>query len=306
MKRSAFRPADSRPADSRSDESFVTDSRRAAVSQQPFMQRLKTDPETRRHTLRAGASGIALALAIASILTQKAGHAAEQSSATPDAAVMLARADAFRSTADDAKTDIDITNIDNGQSGDDTHYLVYTRGDGDTLALTKSGENEGQKYLATTRGHWFYVPNTRSAVRINGMQRLQGEVVISDITRTHWADSYRATIAPTPGPVANGHATTELDLTATDQDNVYPKIKLWVTSDTQAPVRAQFFLASGLLFRSAEFSAPVAVNGRPVIKRITYHNEVEKQRASVVEIVDGQPHKIPSGWFNPDTLADGN
>jgi hypothetical protein len=301
MKRSA-----SRPDDSPSHDSLVTVSRTAEASQQPFVQRLKTDADTRRHALRAVASAVALALAIACTLTQQPGHAAEQSSAQPDAAAMLARADAFRSTAADAKTDIDITNLDDGQSGDVTHYLVYTRGDGDTLALTKSGENAGQKYLATTRGHWFYVPNTRSAVRINGMQRLQGEVVISDITRTHWADSYRASIAPTPGPVTNGHATIELDLTATDQDNVYPKIKLWVASDTQAPVRAQFFLASGLLFRSADFSAPVAVNGRPVVKRITYHNEVEKQRASVVEIGDGQPHKIPSGWFNPDTLADGN
>ena len=217
---------------------------------------------------------------------------------------MLARADAYRSTAADTQTNIQITNEVGGQSGDATRYLVYTRGNGDTLALTRSGENDGQKYLATTRGHWFYVPNTRSAVRINGMQRLQGEVVISDITRTHWADSYRATAAPGTTPIA-GKPATELDLTATDPDNVYPTIKLWVTPDTDVPVRAQFFLASGLLFRSADFSAPVDANGRKVIRKITYRNEVEKQRASVVDILDGQPRKIPSGWFNPDTLADG-
>lgn len=121
---------------------------------------------------------------------------AAQAADAPTAQTMLARADAYRSTAADTQTNIRITNEVGGQSGDATRYLVYTRGNGDTLALTRSGENDGQKYLATTRGHWFYVPNTRSAVRINGMQRLQGEVVISDITRTHWADSYRATAAP--------------------------------------------------------------------------------------------------------------
>ncbi|RQV68594.1 outer membrane lipoprotein-sorting protein [Burkholderia cenocepacia] len=229
-----------------------------------------------------------------------AAHAAD----TPTAQTMLARADAYRSTAADTQTSIRITNEVGGQAGDATRYLVYTRGNGDTLALTRSGENDGQKYLATTRGHWFYVPNTRSAVRINGMQRLQGEVVISDITRTHWADSYRATAVPGTTPIA-GKPATELDLSATDPDNVYPTIKLWVTPDADVPVRAQFFLASGLLFRSADFSAPVDVNGRKVIRKITYRNEVEKQRASVVDILDGQPRKIPSGWFNPDTLADG-
>ncbi|MBP0604862.1 outer membrane lipoprotein-sorting protein [Burkholderia cenocepacia] len=229
-----------------------------------------------------------------------AAHAAD----TPTAQTMLARADAYRSTAADTQTNIRITNEVGGQAGDATRYLVYTRGNGDTLALTRSGENDGQKYLATTRGHWFYVPNTRSAVRINGMQRLQGEVVISDITRTHWADSYRATAVPGTTPIA-GKPATELDLSATDPDNVYPTIKLWVTPDTDVPVRAQFFLASGLLFRSADFSAPVDANGRKVIRKITYRNEVEKQRASVVDILDGQPRTIPSGWFNPDTLADG-
>ncbi|WP_175976025.1 outer membrane lipoprotein-sorting protein [Burkholderia sp. BCC1047] len=229
-----------------------------------------------------------------------AAHAAD----TPTAQTMLARADAYRSTAADTQTNIRITNEVGGQAGDATRYLVYTRGNGDTLALTRSGENDGQKYLATTRGHWFYVPNTRSAVRINGMQRLQGEVVISDITRTHWADSYRATAVPGTTPIA-GKPATELDLSAADPDNVYPTIKLWVTPDTDVPVRAQFFLASGLLFRSADFSAPVDANGRKVIRKITYRNEVEKQRASVVDILDGQPRKIPSGWFNPDTLADG-
>ncbi|RQU92037.1 outer membrane lipoprotein-sorting protein [Burkholderia cenocepacia] len=229
-----------------------------------------------------------------------AAHAAD----TPTAQTMLARADAYRSTAADTQTNIRITNEVGGQAGDATRYLVYTRGNGDTLALTRSGENDGQKYLATTRGHWFYVPNTRSAVRINGMQRLQGEVVISDITRTHWADSYRATAVPGTTPIA-GKPATELDLSATDPDNVYPAIKLWVTPDADVPVRAQFFLASGLLFRSADFSAPVDANGRKVIRKITYRNEVEKQRASVVDILDGQPRKIPSGWFNPDTLADG-
>lgn len=229
-----------------------------------------------------------------------AAHAAD----APTAQTMLARADAYRSTAADTQTNIEITNLAGGQSGDATRYLVYTRGNGDTLALTRSGENDGQKYLATTRGHWFYVPNTRSAVRINGMQRLQGEVVISDITRTHWADSYRATAAPGTTAIA-GKPATELDLTATDPDNVYPTIKLWVTPDSDVPVRAQFFLASGLLFRSADFSTPVDANGRKVIRKITYRNEIEKQRASVVDILDGQPRKIPSGWFNPDTLADG-
>ncbi|KVE25781.1 hypothetical protein WS67_17970 [Burkholderia singularis] len=249
-----------------------------------------------RITPRPAAFAVAFALAVST-----AAHASEP----PSAQALLARADAYRSASSDTQTQIRITNLVSGQPNDATRYLVYTRGNGDTLALTKSGENSGQKYLATTLGHWFYVPNTRSAVRINGMQRLQGEVVISDITRTHWADSYRATAAPGTTTIG-GKSATELDLSATDPDNVYPTIKLWIAADSDAPVRAQFFLASGLLFRSADFSAPVAVNGRQVIRQITYRNEVEKQRASVVDILDGEPHRIPSGWFNPDTLADGH
>ena len=111
------------------------------------------------------------------------------------------------------------------------------------------------------------------------MQRLQGEVVISDITRTHWADSYRASPrrARRRSPASR---PPSLDLTATDPDNVYPTIAR-VTPDTDVPVRAQFFLASGLLFRSADFSAPVDANGRKVIRKITYRNEIESSaRAS--------------------------
>ncbi|WP_390174013.1 outer membrane lipoprotein-sorting protein [Robbsia andropogonis] len=222
-----------------------------------------------------------------------------------NANAILARADAYRSAASDTKTRIEITNVTDGQVGDDTKYVVYTRANGDTLALTQNGENQGQKYLATTRGHWFYVPNTHSAVRINGMQRLQGEVVISDITRTHWATSYRAVAVPGTTTVADQSAT-ELDLNATDPDNVYPKIKLWVVSGSAVPLRAQFFLASGLLFRSADFSTPVVVNGRQVIRKITYHNEIEKQRSSVINILGSQAQSIPAGRFNPDTLADDN
>ncbi|WP_244125354.1 outer membrane lipoprotein-sorting protein [Burkholderia gladioli] len=251
-----------------------------------------------RTLLAAFGTALTLCAGTLALLSAPRALAADQ----PAAQTMLARADAYRSTSSDTQTDIRITNLVGQQQDDATRYLVYTRANGDTLALTRSGENDGQKYLATTRGHWFYVPNTRSAVRINGMQRLQGEVVISDITRTHWADSYRATTGA--ATTIDGRAATELDLAATDPDNVYPSIKLWVATGTDVPIRAQFFLASGLLFRSADFATPVEVDGRKVIRQITYRNEVEKQRASVVDILDGKPHRIPSGWFNPDTLAD--
>ncbi|MEX3959732.1 outer membrane lipoprotein-sorting protein [Trinickia sp. EG282A] len=221
-------------------------------------------------------------------------------------AQMLARADSYRTGSDDAQTRVRITNVIDGSQEDGTDYLVYARTNGDTLAITQTGENQGQKYLATDEGHWFYVPNTRRAVRINGLQRLQGEVVISDITRTHWAKTYSATVAGNAAAQIDGRDVMELDLAATDPDSVYPKVKLWVTSNGDVPVRAQFFLASGLLFRTADFGPLVDINGRKLIDKITYRNEIEKKRASVVQLSNGEARKLPVSWFNPDSLSNAN
>jgi hypothetical protein len=246
-------------------------------------------------TLRAARTFLAASLAFA---------CAAALAATPTD--MLARADSYRTGSDDAKTQIRITNVIDGTQQDGTNYLVYARTNGDTLAVTQTGENQGQKYLATDQGHWFYVPNTRRAIRINGMQRLQGEVVISDITRTHWAKSYTATQPDNATSQIDGKDVTELDLTAIDPDSVYPKVKLWVTANADVPVRAQFFLASGLLFRTADFGSLVDINGRKLIDTITYRNEIEKKRASVVQISNGEVRKVPVSWFNPDSLSNVN
>lgn len=183
-------------------------------------------------------------------------------------------------------------------------YFVYMCGNGDMFVLMCSGENDGQKYFVMMCGYWFYVLNMCSVVCINGMQWLQGEVVISDIMCMYWVDSYCVMVVFGMMLIV-GKLVIEFDLIVIDFDNVYLMIKLWVMFDIDVLLCVQFFFVSGLLFCSVDFFVLVDLNGCKVICKIMYCNEVEKQCVSVVDIFDGQLCKILLGWFNFDMFVDG-
>jgi hypothetical protein len=94
-----------------------------------------------------------------------------------------------------------------------------------------------------------------------------GNANYGDIGRMRWTDDYRVARAV---PEADQPGVWVLRLEARTATAVYPEVELRLEESTARPLRADFFMASGKLLKSAEYDPPVILNGRKVIDAITF------------------------------------
>jgi hypothetical protein len=180
----------------------------------------------------------------------------------------LVEADRYRSRYDSGELFSEIRLYRQERLVESNRYRVQFRANGDSRVLMLDTRSKGQKVLLLSDAMWLYVPRTRKPVRITPMQRLMGQASYGDVASLRWSQEYRWDEQPierdqvTAPSILTGDGFTEsesrlnsvkIGLAAQRRTATYRRIDLWLEEKTNRPVKAEFFLASGKLMKTAYF-----------------------------------------------------
>ena len=158
-----------------------------------------------------------------------------------------------------------------------------------------SPREKGQHLLMLGDDMWVYLPDTSRPVRITPLERLSGDASNGDVARTNYAADY------TPVYVRSEKAGADdcyvLNLTARRKGATYQRILYWVRVHDDRPVKAEFYLTSGKLIKSATFDEFLTVSGRAQLRRMTLYDEIRHNSHSVLEYSGIAPRELPDKLF---------
>ena len=232
---------------------------------------------------------IGLALAFVAVLCRA------ETGAPVDAEAVLKRSDAYRNGWPSYVLHVKTTNYESDKADEEKLYEVSQKGTEKTYVEFMSPREKGQHLLMLGDDMWVYLPDTSRPVRITPLERLSGDASNGDVARTNYAADYM------PEYVRTEKIGTEechvLDLTARRKGATYQRILYWVRVQDDRPVKAQFYLTSGKLIKSATFDEFLTVGGREQLRRMTLYDEIRHNSHSVLEYSGIAPRTLPDKLF---------
>jgi outer membrane lipoprotein-sorting protein len=213
---------------------------------------------------------------------------------------LLKRIDGVRNPYSSFEVGLQLTTY-RDKSVETFRYKVSGRGDGKSLVEFVAPASEKGKYLLMVDDNmWIYMPNTSRPIRISPMQRLAGDASNADVARGGYSSDYTAVLGGTE--IIDGAETQILDLTARNTDVSYRKVRMWVDKKNR-PIRADFYVASGKLFKRALYKKYELIDGREVLTRVDIHDIVRPGRHTEMTYTGLHPAKLADRLFNKDQIG---
>lgn len=178
-------------------------------------------------------------------------------------------------------------------------YSVKSNGQGQVLVEALDRAQQGDKYLTTASGLFFFSPRTKRAIRLTPLQTLIGQASVGDIARISFSVDYDAVLGAPVTSCAQPDCLV-LDLASKNESSTYNRIVLLVkrSGNRYNPVGASLYLASGKLIKSVEFGTPIL--GLPPPAR--YRDAVNGGLETMVVYESVKAAKFPPNLFNPRIL----
>jgi Outer membrane lipoprotein-sorting protein len=171
---------------------------------------------------------------------------------------------------------------------------VWRQGDQHALVRFLDPKERGKFLLRLGGDLWFLAPAARP-VRLSPAYRLRGGASLEDILGIDVARDYRVEVsAREQGPRGE---LVALQLAAKAKDAPYPRLR-WVVDPAQRrPVRAEYLLASGKVFRRVEFEA--WQEGHLLWpRRLVIREPLRPGAETTVELLSIEPRPAPAGLFD--------
>jgi len=218
----------------------------------------------------------------------------------PSPQKILEEADQYRAGWDSFVMAIRITNFKGDKQEGESQYEVYQRRTKSFVKFLNPRE-KGRSLLMLEDDLWIYMPSTSRPIRITPMQRLTGNVSNGDVARTDYAGDYDAALLGEEQ--VDGKTCYVLELKARRRGATYPKIHYWVAKSDFSPSKADFFLTSGKNHKSVHYDSFAIFQGRRLLTRMTFYDNIRKGEKSIMEYQRYSPREIPEKYFNKDAMA---
>jgi outer membrane lipoprotein-sorting protein len=215
--------------------------------------------------------------------------------ATPNAADLLKRSDAFRNGWPSFVTRVKITNYESGKSDEKALYEVSQKGANKTYVEFLSPRDKGRHLLMLSDDMWIYLPDTSRPVRITPLERLSGDASNGDVARTNYATDYSAVYLRTEK--VGAEPCYVLDLTAKRKGATYQRILYWVRVEDARPVKAEFYLTSGKHIKTATFDEYTDYGGKMLLRKLTLYDQIRHNSHSVLEYSGAAQRTLPDKLF---------
>lgn len=188
------------------------------------------------------------------------GDVERTAESTESVAERIRQADVYRSRYNSGELESSIELYRHNEKVETNRYRVQFNTNGDSRVDMLDSRSKGQRVLLLADAMWLYVPKTRKAIRITPMQRLMGQASYGDVASMRWSQEYEwdgqalsQQALADPGTANEALETLKIGLQAQRRSATYRKINLWVEAETNRPVKAEFYLASGKLMKTAWF-----------------------------------------------------
>ena len=179
-------------------------------------------------------------------------------------------------------------------------YRVYVKDYNKSLVGFLSPlKQKGNLLLMVDDNLWYYVKDTRKAVRITPLQRLSGGASYGDITRLSWSEDYEAVIIGKTIIEVNktSYHTINLELTAHSRGATYYKINLFIEEETLFPRRADVYLQSGMKMKTLYFTRFENSHGKPMNREILFVDHMKNDDITTLKFEEVEPKHVPDRYF---------
>lgn len=216
--------------------------------------------------------------------------------ANPDPVALLKKSDMSRNAWPSFTAKIKITNFENGKEDEEHLFEVSQKGWDKTYVEFLSPREKGRHLLMLGDDMWVYLPDTSRPIRITPLERLTGNASNGDVARTNYAADYDPVYVRSED--VNGAACYVLELTARRKGATYRRIVYWVRASDARPVKAEFYLASGKLTKTAAFEQYQTLHGVTLLRRMTIYDQIRRTSHSVMDYLDFAPKLLPDKLFH--------
>jgi hypothetical protein len=185
-------------------------------------------------------------------------------------------------------------------------YRVYVKDYNKSLVGFLSPlKQKGNLLLMVDDNLWYYVKDTRKAVRITPLQRLSGGASYGDITRLSWSEDYEAVIIGKTIIEVNktSYHTINLELTAHSRGATYHKINLFIEEETLYPRRADVYLQSGMKMKTLYFTRFEISHGKPMNREILFVDHMKNDDVTTLKFEEVEPKHVPDRYFLKTKMA---
>lgn len=214
----------------------------------------------------------------------------------PDPQILLPRADQARNGWDSFVARVRITTFESGQADEEHLFEVSQKGTDKSYVDFLSPREKGRHVLMLGDDMWIFLPDTSRPIRITPAERLAGSASNGDVARTNYAEDYAATYVRTEN--VDGVSCYVLDLVARRKGATYRHVQYWVRAENAQPVKADYFLASGKLIKSATFDEYQTIRSVHLVRRMTIKDRIRPGSGSVIEYLSFTPRDLPDKLFH--------
>jgi outer membrane lipoprotein-sorting protein len=218
-----------------------------------------------------------------------------ETGAQVDAEAVLRHSDAYRNGWPSYVLHVKITNYESDKADEEKLYEVSQKGTEKTYVEFMSPREKGQHLLMLGDDMWVYLPETSRPVRITPLERLSGDASNGDVARTNYAADYTPVFVR--AETIGSDECHVLNLTAKRKGATYQRILYWLRIKDDRPVKAEFYLTSGKLIKSATFDEFLTVGGKEQLRRMTLYDEIRHNSHSVLDYSGIGPRELPDKLF---------
>ena len=218
-----------------------------------------------------------------------------------DINTLLKDADRYRTGADNLQVDTQVSTFSaDGSPDKERRYTVFAQAGRKSLVLMQSPVEKGQKVLMLGEDFWLLLPGSQRPVRITPMQKLLGDASTGDIATLSWAEDYSGEVKGSEE--CDTQPCLHLSLQAARKGLSYQRIELWLGATRHEPLRAELYVQSEKLAKTARFifdkpAAPTRVTEMVLEDKLSNH------KTTHVRYLSRQPRTVPEAWLNPMYLA---
>ncbi len=214
---------------------------------------------------------------------------------------VLKKADAFRVSTANLQVDVEVQTFNqDGTLANERRYLVFTQSQRRSLVLMQSPSEKGQKVLMLGDDYWLLMPGTARPIRITPMQKLLGDASTGDIATMSWSDDYSADLVG--DETCEAIACTHLRLMANSKAVSYQRIDLWIGRTHREPLKAELYVQSEKLAKTATFAVDNPAAPKEVTQMIL-RDQLSNRKETRVRYAARKERAIPAQWLNPMYLA---
>lgn len=156
----------------------------------------------------------------------------------------------------------------------------------------------GRKLLMRGLDMWLFTPDVKKPVRISLQQKFTGEIQNGDISRTNYAQDYKAEIDSS----SKDPQYYVLNLEAVDPKVTYEKIRYWVEKKSFRPAKAEFYASSGKLLKTAKFLAYKKIGKYERMTRVVIEDSLNKKLKSEIFYSRHAVKKFDESLFNKEQM----